>query len=205
MTTSDDQTTVRARVATPLRDEAAKILKGKGLTVSDVLRETLLRVIERRDVPFPVRNPTGRIVDESRSVARVNYDAGMKLLPELHETRWAERNGELMRERTKARAAGDEGRVEELRVAILDHQKARYDTSGTRELIEVQYRRELANEQIKEFSVRLKESEKTFARLAEQARGLVADITEVTGRAFDAVASGSITPVTPKRRHARHR
>ena len=203
MTTSDDQTTVRARVATPLRDEAAKILKGKGLTVSDVLRETLLRVIERRDVPFPVRNPTGRIVDESRSVTRVNYDAGMGLLPEVHETRWAERNGELMRERTKARVAGDEGRVEELRTAILDHQKSRYDTSSTRELIEMQYRRELANEQIKEFSVRLKESESTFARLAEQARGLVANVTEVTGRALDVVASGSITPITPKRRRAK--
>jgi addiction module RelB/DinJ family antitoxin len=204
MSTSD-QTTVRARVATPVRDEATEILKEKGLTVSDVMREALLRVIERRDVPFPVRNPTGRVVDESRSIARVNYDAGMELLPELHQARWAERNGELMRDRTKARAAGDEGRVEELRAAILDHQKSRYDTSSTRELIEMQYRRELANEQIKEFSARLKESENTFARLAEQARGLVADVTEATGRALDVAAGGSIAPVTPKRGHARHR
>lgn len=94
----------------------------------------------------PSADATGRVVDTSRSVARFNYDTSVKLLPELHQARWAERYGELMRDRTKARESGDPGKVEELRAAILDHQKTRYDTSSTLELIEDQYRQELAKE-----------------------------------------------------------
>jgi len=144
--TTIEQTVVRARVATAVKDEAAGILRGKGLTVSDLMRETLLRVIDTGDVPFPVRNPVGSVVDKSRTLAQVNFDAGMKLLPELHQARWAEHYGELMRDRTKARAAGDTAKVEELRQAILDHHKSRYDTTETRQLIEAQYRRESAEE-----------------------------------------------------------
>ncbi|MBD8872876.1 hypothetical protein [Rhodanobacter sp. DHB23] len=99
--------------------------------------------------PMPSGSATGRVVDESRSVARINYDAGMKLLPELHQARWAERYGELMRDRSKAKATGDVTKVEELRQAILEHHKSRYDTSSTRELIEAQYRKDLEKEEQK--------------------------------------------------------
>lgn len=194
--TTIEQSTVRARIATPVKDEAEVILREKGLTLSEVLRETLLRVIDLRDVPFPVRNPTGHVVDTSRSLARINYDAGMKLLPELHQARWAEHYGELHSDKRSARAAGDSGKVKELEQAISDHLKTRYDTSGTRELIEAQYRRELAAEQLKEISARLAESEGAFKKLAEHARSLAAEVAE---------ASGSITTAAAKKHgHARH-
>lgn len=189
--TTIEQTTVRARVATPVRDEATEILRAKGLTVSDVMRETLLRVIEQRDVPFPVRNPTGRVVDTSRSPARFNYDTSMKLLPELHQARWAEHYGELHSDKRKAKAAGDDGLVKELEQAITDHLKTRYDTSSTRELIETQYRRERAAEQLKEISVHLAESEGAIKKLAEHARGLAAEAAEASTNSV-------------KRRPARH-
>lgn len=95
----------------------------------------------------PSASAVGNVVDTSRSLARVSYDAGIKLLPELHQTRWAERYGELMRDRNKAWAAGDVAKVEELRKTILDHLKTRYDTTETRALIEEQYQRDLAAEQ----------------------------------------------------------
>lgn len=100
----------------------------------------------RRAIEGGDRVPGGSVVDTSRSLARVNYDAGMKLLPELHQARWAERYGELMRERAKAKEAGDTGKVEELREAILDHHKTRWDTSGTRARIEADYLHEAPEE-----------------------------------------------------------
>ncbi len=90
--------------------------------------------------------PGGSVVDRSRSIARVSYDAGMELLPELHQTRWAEQYGKLHSERRAAVAAGDAGKVAEVMQAIQDHLKGRYDTSSTRELIETQFRHEAPEE-----------------------------------------------------------
>lgn len=201
MSTIKNQTTVRARIATDLKHQATEILKSKGLTVSDVLRETLVRVVEQRDEPLPAPRLSEAVFEKKPSLADVKYKSGLKLLPELHQARWAERNGEMMRERTKARAAGDEAKVAELRAKILDHQKMRWDTSSTLALIEAQYRRELIDEQIKAFDARLKESESAFARLFEQARGLIEDVTAATESAFD-TATGEPKPAVASTRHA---
>jgi len=96
--------------------------------------------------PMPSASAFGSVIDESRSLARINYDASMELLSELHQTRWAERYGELMHDRSKARAAGDAAKVAELRLAILEHHKSRYDTTETRQLIEARYRADLEKE-----------------------------------------------------------
>lgn len=94
----------------------------------------------------PSAEAVGHVVDTSRSLARISYDAGIRLLPELHQARWAERYGELMRDRRKAWEAGDMAKVEALRQAILDHHKSRYDTTETRARIEAQYQCDLAAE-----------------------------------------------------------
>jgi DNA-damage-inducible protein J len=144
--TTIEQTVVRARVATAVKDEAADILRGKGLTVSDLMRETLLRVIDTGDVPFPVRNPIGQVVDDSRSLAQVKYDAGMKMLPELHQSWWSQQLGQLMSDERKAEAAGDAKQLASVDKALRAHYKLRHDTAVTKARLEKRLKDELQEE-----------------------------------------------------------
>lgn len=48
---------VRARVDEKLRDEAAAVLAEMGLTVSDVIRIALTKVVKEKALPFEMRVP----------------------------------------------------------------------------------------------------------------------------------------------------
>ena len=48
---------VRARIDERLKEEAAAVLAGMGLTVSDIVRMTLTRIAKDRALPFDLRVP----------------------------------------------------------------------------------------------------------------------------------------------------
>lgn len=48
---------VRARIAEDVKDEATAVLAEMGLTVSDILRMTLIRVARDKAVPFELKVP----------------------------------------------------------------------------------------------------------------------------------------------------
>jgi len=52
---------VRARIDPRLKEQAARVLEAVGLTVSDVLREVMVRVAHDRALPFPVRTALGGV------------------------------------------------------------------------------------------------------------------------------------------------
>ncbi|HTY48293.1 MAG TPA: type II toxin-antitoxin system RelB/DinJ family antitoxin [Steroidobacteraceae bacterium] len=54
---------VRARIDQALKEQAARVLASVGLTVSDVLREVLVRVARDGELPFEVRTPLGGVRD----------------------------------------------------------------------------------------------------------------------------------------------
>lgn len=75
---------VRARIDERLKDEAAAVLAEMGLTVSDVVRMTLTRVVKDRALPFELKVPNGETraaIEESRAMmkarrARFNDEQG---------------------------------------------------------------------------------------------------------------------------------
>lgn len=48
---------VQTRIDGTVKDEAAAVLKGMGLTVSDAVRLMLVRVAKEKTLPFDVRSP----------------------------------------------------------------------------------------------------------------------------------------------------
>lgn len=48
---------IQARIDSAVKDEAAAVLKGMGLTVSDAVRLMLVRVAREKTLPFEVRTP----------------------------------------------------------------------------------------------------------------------------------------------------
>ena len=52
-------TFVRARVDEELKNEAAAVLAGMGLTVSDVVRIALTKIAREKALPFDMRMPNG--------------------------------------------------------------------------------------------------------------------------------------------------
>ncbi len=48
---------VRARIEEDVKEDATTVLKGMGLTVSDVIRMTLIRVARDRAIPFDLSLP----------------------------------------------------------------------------------------------------------------------------------------------------
>jgi DNA-damage-inducible protein J len=50
-------TTVRARIDSAVKDEAAHVLDAMGLTVSDAIRMMLMRVAAEKALPFEVKIP----------------------------------------------------------------------------------------------------------------------------------------------------
>jgi len=119
---SNDDPFVRARVEPSLKLQAMKILKAKSITVSDLLREVLVRVVSDGDLPFPVRTRTGVVSPETKAVLDKMF------LPELHQTRWAERLAQLQDEQD---AATDPAQVQAIEEQIREHYKHEYDVSQT--------------------------------------------------------------------------
>jgi DNA-damage-inducible protein J len=54
---------VRARIDPRLKEQAARVLEAMGLTVSDVLREVMVRVAHDKELPFQVRTALGGMRD----------------------------------------------------------------------------------------------------------------------------------------------
>jgi DNA-damage-inducible protein J len=52
---------VRARIDPDLKEQASLVLQAMGLTVSDVLREVLVRVAQDKALPFQVRTSLGAV------------------------------------------------------------------------------------------------------------------------------------------------
>jgi addiction module RelB/DinJ family antitoxin len=50
---------VRARIDPVLKEQAARVLAAMGITVSDVLREVMIRVANDKALPFPIRTSLG--------------------------------------------------------------------------------------------------------------------------------------------------
>jgi addiction module RelB/DinJ family antitoxin len=52
---------VRTRIDPGLKKRATQVLEAMGLTVSDVLREVMVRVANDQELPFPVRTSLGGV------------------------------------------------------------------------------------------------------------------------------------------------
>ncbi len=63
MMTSNKAAVVRARIDPVLKEQAARVLAAMGLTVSDVLREVMVRVANDKELPFQVRTSLGGVRD----------------------------------------------------------------------------------------------------------------------------------------------
>jgi addiction module RelB/DinJ family antitoxin len=61
MITSAKDAVVRARIDPALKKQAARVLEAMGITVSDVLREVLVRVANDKALPFQVRTSLGGV------------------------------------------------------------------------------------------------------------------------------------------------
>jgi len=59
MTSAAKIAVVRARIDPALKEKAARVLEAMGITVSDVLREVMVRVANDKALPFQVRNSLG--------------------------------------------------------------------------------------------------------------------------------------------------
>jgi addiction module RelB/DinJ family antitoxin len=63
MSTSAKDAVVRARIDPELKERATRVLEAMGITVSDVLREVMVRVAKDKELPFQVRTSLGRVRD----------------------------------------------------------------------------------------------------------------------------------------------
>jgi addiction module RelB/DinJ family antitoxin len=63
MSTSAKDAVVRARIDLGLKEQAARVLEAMGITVSDVLREVMVRVANDKELPFQVRTSLGGVRD----------------------------------------------------------------------------------------------------------------------------------------------
>ena len=82
---------VRARVNEKLKDDATAILDGIGLTVSDVVRMTLTRIVKDKALPFELTTPnaeTRAAMAESRgkmAARKARFPKGEDLIDALDE------------------------------------------------------------------------------------------------------------------------
>ena len=82
---------VRARVNEKLKDDATAILDGIGLTVSDVVRMTLTRIVKDKALPFELTTPnaeTRAAMAESRrkmAASKARFRKGEDLIKALDE------------------------------------------------------------------------------------------------------------------------
>ncbi|TAL63697.1 MAG: hypothetical protein EPN79_16210 [Burkholderiaceae bacterium] len=118
---------VKARVAPELKEEATAFLRGYGLTISDLLRETLVLTVSAKKLPFAVRNRTGGVLrpELKKQLADMH-------LPELHATRWAERAAQLEAQLDRAERDQDAELVASTEEALAEHYKHEFDVEQTR-------------------------------------------------------------------------
>lgn len=67
---------VRARIDETLKNEAAVVLKGMGLTVSDVVRIALTKIAKEKALPFDMRVPnalTAETLEKSERGEEVHH------------------------------------------------------------------------------------------------------------------------------------
>ncbi len=64
---------VQTRIDGVVKDEAAAVLKGMGLTVSDAVRLMLVRVAREKTLPFDVRTPNA---DTREAIAELKAGQG---------------------------------------------------------------------------------------------------------------------------------
>ncbi len=129
-TTLRNDDVVRARVDPSLKREAVRVLDSIGISVSDLMRETLVRVVQDGAVPFTVRTRTGVVSPETKR----KLDA--MFLPELHQTRWAEGWAQLEDQR---KVAATPAEAEAIKAQIREHFKHRFDVEQTRRELEARY------------------------------------------------------------------
>ncbi len=77
---------VRARINEDIRDKAAEVLDGMGLTVSDVMRMTLTRIARDKALPIglTVPNPvTLAAMEEARAMSTAKFDTAQDMFDAL--------------------------------------------------------------------------------------------------------------------------
>ncbi len=77
---------VQTRIDGAVKDEAAAVLKGMGLTVSDAVRLMLMRVAREKTLPFDVRTPnavTREAVAELEAGKGARFDDVEALMADL--------------------------------------------------------------------------------------------------------------------------
>ncbi len=67
---------VQARIDDEVKREAAAVLRGMGLTVSDAVRLMLTRVAREKTLPFDVRTPNGAT---GEAMVELERDGGKRL------------------------------------------------------------------------------------------------------------------------------
>jgi DNA-damage-inducible protein J len=80
-------TVVRARVDAQVRKEAAKILAGMGLSVSDAIRLLLVRVAADKTLPFEIKVPnaeTRAAMTELKEGVGASFDSVTDLMSDLN-------------------------------------------------------------------------------------------------------------------------
>lgn len=58
---------VRARIDEDLKNQAADVLAGMGLTISDLVRITLTKVAREKALPFDLREPNQLTIQSSKT------------------------------------------------------------------------------------------------------------------------------------------
>lgn len=77
---------VQTRIDGAIKDEAAAVLKGMGLTVSDAVRLMLVRVAREKTLPFDVRTPnaaTREAIGELEAGKGTRFDSAEALMADL--------------------------------------------------------------------------------------------------------------------------
>ncbi|WP_374943655.1 type II toxin-antitoxin system RelB/DinJ family antitoxin [Sphingomonas sp.] len=77
---------VQTRIDGAVKDEAAAVLKGMGLTVSDAVRLMLMRVAREKALPFDVRTPnpaTREAIGELEAGKGTSFDGIDALMADL--------------------------------------------------------------------------------------------------------------------------
>lgn len=85
-TTQPQDSVVRARIATSIKERAADALADMGLSVSDAIRLLLIRVADERRLPFEVKAPnttTRRAIEELEAGKGLKFDSVVDMMAAL--------------------------------------------------------------------------------------------------------------------------
>ena len=96
------KTLVQARIDAAVRDEAASVLEGMGLTVSDAVRILLTRIAKEGALPFPLTTDTAAYDAWFRAKVRQALDDPSAAIPhEEVEAHFAKRRATSSRKAAK--------------------------------------------------------------------------------------------------------